>query len=133
MVSSVNSSSSINGTTYHKQSLTDEQKATVNDILADYDPADMKDEDAESLKARLSDAGIKPSEDLKSILKEAGFTVLERSGPEGKKGKTKPPEFSKLMERLRNSNVSEEEVRSFIESLQNEKGKFNGTLMDKYG
>ena len=82
------------------QPLTDEQKETVNSILSNYDSSNMTKQNVESLKAEFKEAGIKPSEDLKGIMEEAGFEVPERSGPQGAKGKGKPPEFSKLMEKL---------------------------------
>ena len=114
------------------QPLTDEQKETVNSILSNYDSSTMTKADFESMKSEFEEAGIKPSEGLKGILEEAGFEVPERPGPQGAKGKGKPPEFSKLMEKLGASDISEEEIQSFIENIQNEKGLFSGSIMDEY-
>lgn len=116
------------------QPLTDTQKETVNGILSSYDSSKMTKTDFESMRAQFEEAGIKPSEDLKGIMEEAGFEVPERPGPQGAKGggKPKPPEFAELMEKLEDSDISEEEIMSFIESIQNEKGVFNGSIMDEY-
>ena len=114
------------------QVLTDEQKETVNSILSNYDSSKMTKGDFESMRSEFNEAGIKPSEDLKGMMEEAGFEVPERSGPQGPRGKGKPPEFSKLMEKLESTDISEEEIQSFIENLQNEKGKFSGAIMDEY-
>ncbi len=116
------------------QPMTDEQKETVNGILSNYDPSSMTKADFESMKVEFQDAGIRPSEDLKGVMEEAGFEVHERPGPQGVKGqgKPKPPEFAELMEKLENSDLSEDEIMSFIENLQNEKGSFSGAIMDDY-
>ena len=135
MISSINASNSMHKPMQMQQPsqpLTDEQKETVNNILSNYDSSKMTKADYESLKVEFVDAGIKPSEDLKGIMEEAGFEVPERPGPQGAKGKGKPPEFSKLLEKLQDSDVSEEEIQSFLQSLQNEKGEFSGTLMDEF-
>ena len=133
MINSIGSSSTMRPPIpQQSQVLTDEQKETVNGILSNYDSSNMSEADVESMKAELKDAGIKPSEDLKGMMEEAGFEVPERSGPQGAKGKGKPPEFSKLMEKLGTSNISEEEIQSFIENIQSEKGLFSGSIMDEY-
>ncbi|MCW8850292.1 MAG: hypothetical protein OQJ81_09980 [Melioribacteraceae bacterium] len=132
MINSIGSSSTLRSPMPQSQPLTDEQKETVNSILSNYDSSNMTTENVESLKAEFNEAGIKPSEDLKGILEEAGFEVPERPGPQGAKGKGKPPEFSKLMEKLGASDISEEEIQLFIENIQNEKGKFSGSIMDEY-
>ncbi|MCB0748042.1 MAG: hypothetical protein KDC90_11325 [Ignavibacteriae bacterium] len=133
MINSIGSSSTMRPPMpQQSQPLTDEQKETVNSILSNYDSSNMTTENVESLKAEFNEAGIRPSEDLKGMMEEAGFEVPERSGPQGAKGKGKPPEFSKLMEKLESTDISEEEIQSFIENLQNEKGKFSGTIMDAF-
>lgn len=114
------------------QPMTDEQKEMANTILSNYDPSSITQSDFESLRAEFEEAGIKPSEDLKGIMEEAGFEVPGRPGPQGAEGRGKPPEFSKLMEKLGNSDISEEEIKSFIEQLQNEKGNFSGVIMDEF-
>ncbi len=135
MISSISNSSQMQRPMPpQSQSLTDEQKEAVNSILASYDSTNMSDADVESMKAEFKDAGIKPSEDLKGIMEEAGFEVPEKSGPEGVKGggKPKPPEFAELMEKLEDSDISEDEIMSFIETIQSEKGSFSGAIMDDY-
>ena len=134
MISSISNSSQMQRPMPRQsQSLSDEQKETVNSILASYDSTNMSEADVESMKAEFKDAGIRPSEDLKGIMEEAGFEVPERSGPQGVKGEGKPPpEFAKLMEKLEDSDISEDEIQSFIENIQNEKGVFSGSIMDEY-
>lgn len=137
MISSINAANSMHRPMDMQrlnQPMTDKQKETVNSILANYDSYSMTKTDFESMRAEFQDAGIKPSEDLKGIMEEAGFEVPERPGLKGVKdeGRSKPPEFSKLLEKLESSSISEEEILSFTANLQNEKGQFNGSIMDEY-
>lgn len=134
MISSISSSYSVNRTMQQpSQQLTDSQMEAVNSILSNYDSSSMSKADFESMRAEFEEAGIKPSEDLKGIMEEAGFELPKGPGPQGVsgEGKTRPPEFSKLMEKLGDSDVSEEEIFSFIENLQNEKGSISGALLDE--
>lgn len=135
MISSISNSTTMRPAMQpQSKPITDEQKEAVSSILSNYDSSSMTETKFESLKAEFEEAGIRPSEDLKGIMEEAGFEVPERSGPEGVKGggKSKPPEFAELMEKLEDSDISEDEIMSFIESIQNEKGSFSGAIMDDY-
>ena len=136
MISSISSSSQMQRPAPPpSQPMTDAQKESASEILSNYDSSSISTTELESMKAAFEAAGIKPSEDLKGIMEEAGFEVPERPGPQGVKGQEKPPpppEFSKLMEKLGSSGVSEEEIQSYIQNLQNEKGEFGGALMDNY-
>lgn len=135
MISSIGSSNAMRPPMQQpSQPLTDAQKETASSILSNYDSSSMSSSDFEALKVQFEDAGINPSEDLKGMMEDAGFEVPERPGPQGVKGggKPKPPEFSKLMEKLEDSDISEEEIQSYIQTLQNEKGEFSGALMDDY-
>ena len=136
MISSIGSSNAMRPPMQQPvQSMTDEQKTAASEILANYDSTSMTDAEHESLRAEFEEAGITPSKELGSIMEGAGFEIPSGpGGPQGAKGsgKPKPPEFSKLMEKLESSDVSEEEIQSYIQTLQNEKGEFSGALMDDY-
>ena len=135
MISSISNSTTMRPAMQpQSKPMSDEQKETVNSILSNYDSSSMTEAKFESLKAEFEEAGIRPSEDLKGIMEEAGFEVPERSGPEGAKGggKSKPPEFAALMEKLQSSDVSEDDLMAFIESIQAEKGSFSGAITDDY-
>ena len=135
MISSISSSNQVQRPMQRQsQPLTDEQKEKVSSILSNYDSSNMTTADIDSMKAEFKEAGINPSEDLKGIMEEAGFEVPERPGPQGVNGQEKPKtsEFTELMEKLESSDISEDEIMSFIENLMNEKGSFSGALMDEY-
>ena len=133
MINSIGSSNAMHPPMQQpNQPLTDTQKETANGILSSFDSSKMTKTDFESMRAQFEEAGIKPSEDLKGIMEEVGFEVQERPGPQGAEGSGKPPKFSKLMEKLGASDISEEEIQSYIQNLQNEKGEFSGSIMDGY-
>lgn len=56
-----------------QNTLSDEQKSSISDILSQYDPEDLSDEDVQSIKDQLKEAGVRPSPELKSALEGAGF------------------------------------------------------------
>lgn len=72
--------------------LTDEQKSAAEEILSQYDPGSLSDEDAESLRQDLRDAGIRPSRELRSLLEDAGFDAeaLRPQDPGGPGGPGNP-------------------------------------------
>lgn len=71
--------------------LTDEQKTAAEEILAQYDPEELSEEDVEEIRQQLRDAGIAPSRDLKALLEEAGFDA-EQFRPKGPGGPGGGPE-----------------------------------------
>lgn len=54
-------------------SLTDDQKQTVLDILADYDSENITASDAQEIFKKFQEAGIIPTKGLKEAIEEAGF------------------------------------------------------------
>lgn len=96
--------------------LTDSQKATAADIISKYSADSMTEESAAAMRNELTEAGIKPGEDLKGILESAGFEV---QGPEGAKqggkaqggGKPPPPPPSESAESSETSSL----IQSFLE------------------
>lgn len=64
-------------------SLTEEQKSTVQDILSQYDPENLSDDDVSAIQEALKESGIQPSPELGSLIEEAGFDAeaFKPSGP----------------------------------------------------
>lgn len=59
------------------QALSDDQKTTIADILADYDSDNLTAETASSLVDALTEAGIQPGAALAEELADAGFDARE--------------------------------------------------------
>lgn len=68
--------------------LSEEQKSAAEEILAQYDPDSLSDDDVDAIKQQLRDAGVGPSRDLKDLLQEAGFDAeqFKPKGPDGSAG-----------------------------------------------
>ena len=75
------------------QSLTDEQKQTIADILSQYDPENITEEDAKAIFQAFKDAGITPAKGMKEAIEAAGFDAedLRSKGMPEKGGKMPPP------------------------------------------
>ncbi|MFC7049645.1 hypothetical protein [Emcibacter nanhaiensis] len=81
--------------------LTEDQKSTVSDILSQYDASSLSEEDAQSIFQALKDAGIPPSEELKSMIEDAGFDLSQFAPPpppEGGRGPGGPGGMVELSE-----------------------------------
>ena len=71
--------------------LTDEQKTQVKDILSNYDAQNLTAADAKSILEQLRESDIKPGEDLKNAIEDAGFNAdqifyLARPSDENEQG-----------------------------------------------
>jgi hypothetical protein len=75
-------------------SLTDDQKQTIADILSEYDPENITEEDAQEIFEKFKDAGITPARGMKEAIEAAGFDAedLRAKGmPEGQQPPPPPP------------------------------------------
>jgi hypothetical protein len=75
-------------------SLTDDQKQTIADILSEYDPENITEEDAQEIFQKFKDAGITPARGMKEAIEAAGFDAedLRAKGmPEGQQPPPPPP------------------------------------------
>ena len=121
------------------QALTDDQKSQLQEIAAKYDPESMTREDVASMMAEIQEAGIRPGEDMKSILEEAGFELQPPQGgapPKGMGGPGGPPpmgmggsmgEDSEIsdavqdfVEKAMAGEVTEDDIASFLETIQSQ-------------
>lgn len=129
--------------------LTDEQKTAAEEILAQYDPEALSEEDAEEIRQQLREAGIAPSRDLKSVLEEAGFDAeqLRPQGPGGPGGPNgaggapppPPPELSEeqvqtlasIFEGYDAEDLSEEDLQEIQAKLQEAGFSGRGAVVDR--
>lgn len=75
------------------QSLTDEQQQTIADILSQYDPENVTEEDAKAIFQAFKDAGITPAKGMKEAIEDAGFDAedLRTKGMSDNSGQMPPP------------------------------------------
>ncbi|MGH1439375.1 MAG: hypothetical protein ACRBBR_04610 [Cellvibrionaceae bacterium] len=77
------------------QPLSSDQKATIEEILSQYDSDNLSAEDASSIVEAFESAGIKPGEAFAKMLNEEGFSAQEIGdlagvGPQHKQGPPPP-------------------------------------------
>lgn len=136
MISSISSSSGIQ---YQLQmnsnvKLTDEQKKQVNDIISQYDPENMSQDDVKSMFDEIKKLGIGPSEDLKSILDTAGFKPPEKPQgppPENNVSSNQSQQMLEILEKVKSGEITEDDIDSFIKSLQESGQLTQGNLVNK--
>ena len=63
-----------------RHGLTDDQRTSLEEILAKYDPENMTKEEMESLRTELREAGIPRCREVGQAMKEAGFAPPEGQG-----------------------------------------------------
>lgn len=57
--------------------LSDEQKSEIEEILAEYDPANITQENAKEIFEKFREAGISPAKGMKEAIEEAGYNAEE--------------------------------------------------------
>ncbi|UUX49955.1 hypothetical protein NUH88_21520 [Nisaea acidiphila] len=127
------------------KALSEEEKSTIASILEQYDPESLSEEDVDSIKQQLQDAGIDPSPELGSLIEEAGFDK-EQFRPDGPPPGGPPPggeggpsglvsedglkTLSSILEEYDVENLSEDDVSAIQQQLA-EAGFFGqGSVVD---
>ncbi len=137
MVSSISGSSSIQyqPLTESNTKLTDEQKETLQGILANYDSENMTQDSMKAMMDKIKAAGITPSKDLREIMDEAGFKPPEKPQgppPEESTGTTNVPQYLiDFMQKQESGEVTQEDIDSLIASLQSSGKTTVGSLVDQ--
>jgi hypothetical protein len=117
--------------------LTEEQKSTVEEILANYDPENMTEEDYKTMFDELREAEIKPSKGLRETIEAAGFEMPEP--PDGKRppmgmeeGQNQPPQYiMEFMEEVQAGNVTEEDTQTFLAMLKTKGDDTTGLMVNE--
>jgi hypothetical protein len=94
-ISSIGVNSTVGiGSSQNMQSLTDEQKQKIADILSKYDAKNLTADDAKAIFKAFKEAGITPAKGMKEAIEAAGFDAekLRAEGmPESDKAGRRPP------------------------------------------
>lgn len=135
MVSSISSSQQTYNAQFTDYTLTDDQKQTLEEIIAKYDSENMTGEDTKELFEELKSAGIPPSKDVREALDAAGFKPPEK--PNGEPPKPEGAEFSSnaktlidILQKAETGEATQDEINTFITQLQSTGSVFSGSLID---
>ncbi|MBK7105755.1 MAG: hypothetical protein IPH62_10765 [Ignavibacteriae bacterium] len=140
MISSVSNSNSAQFYPQMKvnNSLTDEQKSTLKEIISNYDSSNMTENNWKSMMEEIKSSEIGPGEDMKVIMEEAGFEKPKGMKPPDGFGNRPPVEdketidlIKEYMEKKESGEISQDEFDTFLQSLFSSKDTTNGLLIDK--
>jgi hypothetical protein len=150
MVSSIQGLGSVmgGGMMSKMKELTSDQTQTISDILSQYDPDNVSDDDAKAIFQAFKDAGITPAKGMKEAIEAAGFDAedLRSKGMgDGNMPPPPPPQSSssstsinlsalqslqEILSQYDLNNLSDSDQSSLITQLQ-ESGLFStGSVID---
>ena len=117
------------------QALTDDQKTQLAEILSKYDADNMTAADVQSMHDDIRNAGIRPGEELKTILEDAGFQVGPPQGspaPLQGANRPEPPQFVlDFVDKALSGAVTEDDAAAFLEMLQSQNQNPTGLVIDE--
>lgn len=117
-------------------SLTDDQKASLEEILSELDLQNMSAEDHMALGEALKEAEIPPTEETMQIMQEAGLEPMEGMAPPpppppmmgmGTMSEEDQTFFNDILSQVQSGEITAEELLSQIEAYT---GKTSGTMLD---
>jgi hypothetical protein len=136
----VNSISGMGSTQYMPQAsskLTDDQKSQLEEIISNYDPENMTQEDMKSMMDEIRDAGITPSKDLRDIMDAAGFKPPEKPQgppPDDSTSETKqqlPDYLLDFIQKQESGSVTQDDINSLIKDLTSSGLSSQGSIVDQ--
>ena len=127
------------GTT--QETLTDEQKAKLEEILAKYDPENLSDEDRKAMMDEMRAAGLPRSRETFQMLKDAGFQPPKPPTGQGMPaglGQTTSSgdtdmrsQLMDMIEKLKSGTLSEKDFLSQITQWGRNLSTSTGNLFDQ--
>ncbi len=135
--------------------LTDDQKSTLEEILAQYDLENLTDEQLQEIHDQMDEAGIQRSRETMEIMTQAGLdfstmTPPDKQGPPPSQGEglsisatadaqgllsgttSEGSTLMSLISQLQSGEASEEDVQSYIDQLKQALSNSLGNLIDQY-
>ena len=122
--------------------MTDEEKEQVYSIISKYNTEEMSEEDTQSLLEEIQAPGVKPGDDLMGILEESGVEMPEPpqkgSMPPTPEDESKeittnedmPSYLNEFISKAQSGEISDEEVSTIINTLQQNGYTANGNIFD---
>jgi len=144
MVSSVSGTSSYQSgysVSSTDNSLTKDQKTTLEDILSKYDSSSMTDDTMKTMMDEIKASGIKPSKAFGEVMNAAGFKPPEKpqgSPPDDTTSAASASSNSKISQDLlafikkqETGSVTQDDIATLIETLQSSGQAAQGSLVDQ--
>jgi len=124
-----------------QQSLTEDQKNALEEILAKYDPENMTEEERQAMRAEMREAGIPRTAETGQILMDAGFMPKPPEGmaaggpppgPPPDEAEEKDTTLLDLINQAKSGEIDEDEFISLLLDYAESGGSINpGNVIDK--
>ena len=117
--------------------LSEEQKSSLEEILAQYDPENMTEEERQALRSQLEEAGIPRSPATARILREAGFMAAQpketpdESSLAQETTKKRDNQLLDLIEQYKSGQIDQERFMSLIQEYSDKGLLTTGNLVDE--
>lgn len=113
--------------------MTEQDKTKFSEIVANYDPKNMSESDKAALRDDLKAAGLRPGEDMKNMMEQAGFQVGPPQPPSaGARGEAaQTPEFlSDFVSKFRSGSATENDLDELLSNLKARGLTYVGNFVD---
>lgn len=143
MINGIDSSTSASQTMMLRQrenyKMSDDEKQKVTDLLAKYDVSTLTDDEKQSLMEEIKSMGVKPGDDLKNIMDEAGFTppkppeggMPPMNGASDSESTEQLPAFlSDFINKYQSGQVSDDDMNTLFSQLKSNGMGTVGNLYD---
>lgn len=121
--------------------MSDEEKTQVKSLLEQYDTENMTEEDTQSLFEEIKSLGVKPGEDLKTMMEDAGVKPPKppqgggkpTQGGSSKEVSTKdnmPSYLSEFVSKAQSGDISDDDLNTILNTLQQNGYGTNGNIFD---
>ena len=118
--------------------LTEEERARLEEILAKYDPENMSDEEKQALMEELKSSGIPRCRETFQAIKGAGFELPKppqgQAGPEAGQAQEAGamfPELMNLLNQLKQGDITQDDFFAQLELFKNDLAGTLGLLIDQ--
>ena len=116
--------------------LTDDQKNTIEEILSKYDPGSMTQDSMKEMMDELKATGIPPSKETGELLNAAGFKPPEKpQGPppqsQSVNSQDLPQYLQDFLQKQEAGTLTQADVNTLIQNLQDSGNLSQGYLIDQ--
>jgi hypothetical protein len=137
MIENINTNSPMNVGRAQRMNyaMSDDQKVAATEIISRFDPKNMTADDEKNMREQLRAEGIRPGEDLKNLLTEAGFKVApperdRQSPPSMTMSNELQNTINGFAEKFREGSATNDDLNNLLEMLYQNGLSSQGNLFD---
>ncbi len=123
--------------------MSDEEKTKVKSLLEQFDTKELSEDDTKSLFEQIKSLGVKPGDDLKSLMEDAGIKPQKppqgggkppQGGGESEQVSTKenmPSYLTEFVSKAQSGSISDDEFKTILSTLQQNGYGTSGNIFDE--